>query len=71
MVTFTEKVCNGKLHFLCSFKNVLISHTIGKIEKQFMTFFKSSGQSLIKFNNIEAIYQVINGVNKALFTQQN
>ena len=36
-----------------------------------MTFFKSSGQSLIKFNNIEAIYQVINGVNKALFTQQN
>ena len=41
-----------------------------KIEKKFMTFFKSSGQSMIKFNQIEPKYQAINGVNKVLLSQK-
>ena len=41
-----------------------------KIEKKFMTFFKSSGQSMIKFNQIEPKYQEINGVNKVLLSQK-
>ena len=55
LVTFAAKICNGKLHLLCSFKNKLISQKLEKIEKTFMTFFKSLGEYLIKFNELEAI----------------